>query len=72
MHSAKAILASMFALMLASCAQPAAHDMAAPAATSAKPKQTTTDYRRSVRGDVQAFNSARVIDWERWPRATAC
>ena len=31
---------------------------------AAKPRPTTNDYRRYVRGNVQSFNSANVTDWD--------
>ena len=34
------------------------------AAAPAKPHPTTDDYRRYVRGNVQAFNSSNVTDWD--------
>jgi uncharacterized protein DUF6491 len=62
-----AIASLVLASALISCASmPPAHDEAAAAKADApsKPRPTTDDYRRYVRGNVQAFNSSNVTDWD--------
>jgi hypothetical protein len=57
-----AIAALALTLVLAACAPERAHGDAAADASKARP--TTADYRRYVRGNVQAFNSSSVTDWD--------
>ncbi len=62
-----AIASVALAAALAACASAPPSHTAAPAAradAAAKPRPTTNDYRRYVRGNVQAFNSSSVIDWD--------
>ncbi|HKE47674.1 MAG TPA: DUF6491 family protein [Rhodanobacteraceae bacterium] len=53
-----------FAVALAACASTRSHDDTTAAAAPDKPRATTNDYRRYIRGNVPAFNSARIIDWD--------
>lgn len=55
---------SAFALVIAACAQAPTLGGAARTETPAKPHPTTADYRRYIKGDVPAFSSARVYDWD--------
>ena len=62
-----AIASVALAAALAACASAPSSHIAAPAPRSdaaAKPRPTTNDYRRYVRGNVQAFNSSSVTDWD--------
>ena len=62
-----AIASVALAAALAACASAPSSHIAAPAARSdaaAKPRPTTNDYRRYGRGNVQAFNSSSVTDWD--------
>ena len=58
-----ASLALACALTACTSASPVRND--APAAKAdAKPRPTAEDYRRYARGNVQAFNSSNVTDWD--------
>jgi len=58
-----ASLALACALTACTSASPVRND--APAAKAdAKPRPTADDYRRYARGNVQAFNSSNVTDWD--------
>ena len=62
-----AIAGLVLAGSLAACTSaPPPHDDASAAKADApsKPHPTTDDYRRYVRGNVQAFNSSNVTDWD--------
>jgi uncharacterized protein DUF6491 len=64
-----AIASVVVVALLAACAGgPARNDVSASrssAATApAKPRPTTDDYRRYIRGSVSAFNSSGVTDWD--------
>ena len=61
-----AIASLLFAFALTACTSaPPANDNAPSAKTvSAKARPTTDDYRRYARGNVQAFNSSNVTDWD--------
>lgn len=62
-----AIASLAFAAALTACAPaPPAHNDASAARSDApsKPRPTTDDYRRYIRGNVQAFNSSNVTDWD--------
>ncbi|HEV7491997.1 MAG TPA: DUF6491 family protein, partial [Rhodanobacteraceae bacterium] len=52
------------ALVLAACAQTPPRENAVATSASAKPHPTTADYRRYIKGNVPAFSSARVYDWD--------
>jgi uncharacterized protein DUF6491 len=58
-----AIASVLFAFALTACtsAPPAA---AANSNAPSKPHPTANDYRRYIRGNVQAFNSSSVTDWD--------
>jgi hypothetical protein len=65
MRSAFAITSLVLAAVLSSCAPAARND--APSARSqalSKPRPTTDDYRRYIRGNVSAFNASGVTDWD--------
>jgi hypothetical protein len=67
MRPVLSIASVALAAALAACASAPSSHNAAPAARSdaaAKPRPTTNDYRRYVRGNVQAFNSSSVTDWD--------
>ena len=66
MRFVPAIASVALALCLAACASaPPAHEPSSPHSdAAAKPHPTTADYRRYVRGNVQAFNSSNVTDWD--------
>ena len=51
-------------LALAACATTQKHGDTTSPAAAAKPHATTADYRRYIKGNVPAFNSARIIDWD--------
>lgn len=57
-------LAVSLLLGLASCAHPPARDGSAPASTAEKPRPTTMDYRRYVKGTALGVNLSNVDDWE--------
>jgi hypothetical protein len=62
-----AIASAVFAAALTACATnpPARADASASKPdAAAKPRPTTSDYRRYVRGSVQSFNSSNVADWD--------
>ncbi len=67
MRFAFAMAGAALAMSLTACAPaPPARDDAPSARSDAasKPHPTTADYRRYVRGNVQAFNSSNVTDWD--------
>lgn len=49
---------------LTGCASTPRNDASAPKSDASKPRPTADDYRRYVRGNVQAFNSSNVTDWD--------
>jgi len=63
-----AIASAVLAAALTACSStpPSRSDAAAAPRSdaAAKPRPTTNDYRRYVRGNVQAFNSSSVTDWD--------
>lgn len=63
MRIARMLAPLSFVLFLAACAQ-TPRQGEAPAANAEKPRPTTDDYRRYIRGNVPAFNSSRVTDWD--------
>jgi len=67
MRPVLAIASVALATALAACASaPPSHNDASSSRSdaAAKPRPTTNDYRRYVRGNVQAFNSSNVTDWD--------
>jgi hypothetical protein len=59
-----AIASAVLVMSLGACAStPSARD-GEPTNAAAKPRPTTDDYRRYIRGNVQAFNSSGVTDWD--------
>jgi hypothetical protein len=64
MRFAEAIASSALTVALAACAQTPPHESVATTSASEKPHPTTADYRRYVKGNVPAFSSARVYDWD--------
>jgi hypothetical protein len=67
MRLVRAIASAALATALAACASapPSHNDAQAPRSdAAAKPRPTTNDYRKYVRGNVQAFNSSNVTDWD--------
>jgi len=67
MRPVLAIASVALATALAACASAPPSHNDAPSSRSdaaAKPRPTTNDYRRYVRGNVQAFNSSNVTDWD--------
>lgn len=67
MRFVPAIASLALAAALAACTStPPAHGDAQTTRADApsKPRPTTNDYRRYVRGNVQAFNSSSVTDWD--------
>lgn len=60
-----AIASLVLASTLAACASSPSHE-AAPAAKAhaSNAHPTTDDYRRYIRGNVQAFNASNVTDWD--------
>lgn len=64
MRFANILAGSVLAIALAACAQTPPRENVAAAAASAKPHATTADYRRYIKGNVPAFSSARVYDWD--------
>lgn len=64
MRHADVLAGSVLALALAACAQTPSRDSAASTSATAKPHPTTADYRRYIKGNVAAFSSARVYDWD--------
>jgi hypothetical protein len=60
-----AIASLVLAGALSACTSaPHARNDAVAAKADAKPRPTTDDYRRYVRGNVQQFNSSNVTDWD--------
>lgn len=60
-----AIASIVAATVLASCTSAPMHpDASASKTESRKARPTTDDYRRYVRGNVPAFNSSSVTDWD--------
>lgn len=60
-----AIASIVAAATLASCTSAPMHpDASAPKTQVRKARPTTDDYRRYVRGNVPAFNSSGVTDWD--------
>ena len=67
MRFAFAMAGAALAMSLTACASAPPPRDDAPSARSdaaSKPHPTTADYRRYVRGNVQAFNSSNVTDWD--------
>jgi len=66
MRPVLAIASVALATALAACASapPSHNDAPSRLDAAAKPRPTTNDYRRYVRGNVQAFNSSNVTDWD--------
>ena len=66
MRPVLAIASVALATALAACASapPSHNDASSRSDAAAKPRPTTNDYRRYVRGNVQAFNSSSVTDWD--------
>jgi len=67
MRPVLAIASVALATALAACASAPPSHNDAPSSRSdaaAKPRPTTNDYRRYVRGNVQAFNSSNLTDWD--------
>ncbi|HEY6985221.1 MAG TPA: DUF6491 family protein [Rhodanobacteraceae bacterium] len=63
MQIARILAPVSLALLLAACAQPPPRE-GAPASNAEKPRPTTDDYRRYIKGNVPAFNSSGVTDWD--------
>jgi hypothetical protein len=65
MRFAFAIASLVLAVALTSCA-PAPHGdvPSTRSQASSKPRPTTDDYRRYIRGNVSAFNASSVTDWD--------
>jgi hypothetical protein len=60
-----AIASLVLASALTACTSTLTHDGGSAAkADASKPRPTTDDYRRYIRGNVQAFNSSNVTDWD--------
>ena len=60
-----AIASVALASALTACTSAPAHEGASAAKVdAAKPRPTADDYRRYVHGNVQAFDSASVTDWD--------
>ena len=67
MRFVSAIASIALAMSLAGCASapPVRNDAPSPRSDEAsKSRPTTADYRRYVRGNVQAFNASNVTDWD--------
>jgi len=66
MRPVPAIASVALATALAACASapPSHNDAPSRSDAAAKPRPTTNDYRRYVRGNVQAFNSSNLTDWD--------
>jgi hypothetical protein len=65
MRCVLAIASLVIVAALTSCTSTSRND--APGArseTSSRPRPTTDDYRRYIRGNVPAFNSSGVTDWD--------
>ncbi|HEY6893145.1 MAG TPA: DUF6491 family protein [Rhodanobacteraceae bacterium] len=60
-----AIASLVFLSALSACTSTPSHGAASAArAETSKPRPTTADYRRYIRGNVPAFNSSSVTDWD--------
>ena len=64
MRIARMLAAIACALSLAACSHVPTRDRSAPTSNAEKSRPTTEDYRRYIKGNVPAFSSARVTDWE--------
>jgi hypothetical protein len=67
MRFVSAIASIALAMSLAGCASapPVRNDAPSPRSDEAsKSRPTTADYRRYVRGNVQAFDASNVTDWD--------
>ena len=64
MRIARMLVPIPLALLLAACTQAPVRDSGASASNAEKPRPTTADYRRYSKGDVRAFSSASVTDWD--------
>lgn len=64
MRFADVFAGSVLALALAACTQAPSRESTAGSTPPAKPHPTTADYRRYIKGNVPAFSSARVYDWD--------
>jgi hypothetical protein len=57
------ILVTALIAPLAACTQTPTHENAKGAAAAPKPRATTADYRRYIKGNAGVFSSASVYDW---------